>query len=184
MSAHMEKIDALADRILAMPARTWGDVMLYAQVLFWKNWPGIDPEGADALPQMRAGPMSQGEEIDRALARLLEAIFVLGAARARVPAAIFAESRPASPRQDEIAAIIGPPKINETRRVEMSEASGRAKGLYVIRHPNTKQITGVWTMDAGQGFEVPLDRYISQQHQPPYEQLPDENVYKAQHPYP
>jgi hypothetical protein len=77
IAAHLEVIDAVAARIFAEPPQTWGDVMLYAQVCFWCHWSGIDPEGADAGPQLDAGPMSRGKAPDAALGKLLEAIFMV-----------------------------------------------------------------------------------------------------------
>jgi hypothetical protein len=75
MAEHMEIIDELAARIFSVPARTWGDVALYAEVASWMHWSGIDPEGAEAPAQLDAGPMSRGRAPDAALAKLLLAIF-------------------------------------------------------------------------------------------------------------
>jgi hypothetical protein len=77
MAEHMDVIDDLAARIFSTPAQTWGDVALYAQVAFWCHWSGIDPEGAEAAAQLDAGPMGHGKAPDAALAKLLEAIFVV-----------------------------------------------------------------------------------------------------------
>jgi hypothetical protein len=72
VGAHMGVISDLVLRIFAVPARTWGDVMLYAQAFAWQYWPGVDPE-AEARSQMEGGPMNEIEDDD--LARLLSAIF-------------------------------------------------------------------------------------------------------------
>jgi hypothetical protein len=48
MGEHMEVINAFSTSIFEVPARTWGDVMLYAQVCFWRHWAGVDPEGDEA----------------------------------------------------------------------------------------------------------------------------------------
>jgi hypothetical protein len=88
MAQHMELINALCGRIFAVPARTWGDVALYAQVAFWQHWPGVDPEGPEASAEMRWGPFGVGGYPAETVAKLLEAIFtVAGIAQ-------FAEGRP------------------------------------------------------------------------------------------
>ena len=74
MAAHMDMIDEFACRILATPAQTWGDVLLYAQVCFWTNWPGTDPEGPDAQAEMDAGFSSMGGLCDASIIKLIEAI--------------------------------------------------------------------------------------------------------------
>ncbi len=61
----------------------------------------------------------------------------------------------------------------------MNQISGQPKGLYLVRHPTTKKITGVWTVDAGKGFYVSLDCYIRKQYEPPYEHVPDQANYRA-----
>jgi hypothetical protein len=75
LADHLDMIDELAARIFTEPARTWGDVLLYAQACFWAHWSGVDPEGAAAPAQLAAGPMSHGAAPDKALAKLLLAIF-------------------------------------------------------------------------------------------------------------
>ena len=77
MAASMEVIDAVADKILAEPVQTWGDLLPCAEVAFWYQWAGIDPEGPHASGQMAAGPMSGGKAIDQAVAKVLEAIFTV-----------------------------------------------------------------------------------------------------------
>jgi len=74
MSAHMQIIDALKARIFAVPARTWGDVMLYARACCWEYWAAIDPEGPDARRWLDDGPQCDHDDAI-ALAKLLEAIF-------------------------------------------------------------------------------------------------------------
>lgn len=75
MSAHMRIVDALTARIFAVPARTWGDVMLYAQACFWQYWAGFDPEGPEAQSQLEGGPHS--DDHGKALVKLIEAIFTV-----------------------------------------------------------------------------------------------------------
>ena len=77
MAAHMETIDAVADKILDEPVQTWEDLLSCAEVAFWYQWAGIDPEGPHARGQMEAGPMSGGEAIDQAVAKVLKGIFSL-----------------------------------------------------------------------------------------------------------
>jgi hypothetical protein len=77
MAAHMELINEVADKILAEPVQTWGDLVPRAEVAFWLQWAGIDPQGQEARGQMDAGPMSGGEVIDQAVAKVLEGIFTL-----------------------------------------------------------------------------------------------------------
>ena len=75
MDAHVEIIEALADRILETPVRTWGDVLAYAEVCFWHHWTGVDPQGSDAEARMQAGPFNTSELCDEALAKVIKAIF-------------------------------------------------------------------------------------------------------------
>jgi hypothetical protein len=85
LGEHMDAINALADRIHATPARTWGDVVLYAEVCFWSHWPGTDPEGANAQAAMAAGPASMGSIHDVDLAKLIEAVFTVAGIRRPCP---------------------------------------------------------------------------------------------------
>ena len=75
--ASMDEIDAVAEAILAEPVKTWGDLLPCAQVVCWRHWPGIDPEGPDAREQMDAGSMGSGDLVDEAVAALLRGIFTL-----------------------------------------------------------------------------------------------------------
>lgn len=76
MSAHSKVIDALKARILSVPAKTWGDVVLYAQACSWEYWCGADPEGPDMRRWLEDGPQCDHDEsVD--LAKLLEAIFTV-----------------------------------------------------------------------------------------------------------
>jgi hypothetical protein len=74
MSAHTSVIDALVERIFAVPARTWGDVMLYAQACSWEYWAGADPEGPSMRRWLDDGPQCDHDD-SIALAKLLEATF-------------------------------------------------------------------------------------------------------------
>ena len=76
MSAHIEVVDALQARIFAVPARTWGDVALYAQAACWEYWSGMDAEGPDARRWLDDGPQCDHDD-SIALAKLLEAIFTV-----------------------------------------------------------------------------------------------------------
>ena len=73
----LEIIDELAARVFSVPAQTWGDVALYAEVAFWMHWSGVDPEWSEAASQLECGPMSRGKAPDAALGKLLAAIFTL-----------------------------------------------------------------------------------------------------------
>ena len=77
MNAHLETIDALALRAFAMPARTWGDVVLLAQVCLWCHAPGADPEAPGGSSDLKDSFSCLGEMPDLALAKLLEAIFTV-----------------------------------------------------------------------------------------------------------
>jgi hypothetical protein len=85
MAEHMDVIFALTDRIHDTPARTWGDVLLFAEVCFWANWPGTDPEGAEAQAEMDAGCHSMGGLCDFSLVKLIEAIFTVAGIRRPCP---------------------------------------------------------------------------------------------------
>ena len=75
--AHTRIVDAMSKRILDVPARTWGDVALYAQVCMWEYWAGTDPESAEArCCLLGQEPPSEPEETN-ALGKLLEAIFTV-----------------------------------------------------------------------------------------------------------
>jgi hypothetical protein len=76
MSASIDTIDALKASIFAVPARTWSDVMLYAQAACWEYWAGIDPEGREMRSGLDDGPQSDHAD-SVALAKLLEAIFTV-----------------------------------------------------------------------------------------------------------
>jgi hypothetical protein len=67
----------VADKILAEPVQTWGDLLPCAEVAFWYQWPGVDPHGSDARGQMDAGPMNGGKAIDDAVTKVLKGIFSL-----------------------------------------------------------------------------------------------------------
>jgi hypothetical protein len=75
-AAHTEVVDTLARRILAIPARTWGDVLPLAEVCYWAHW-NADPEGLNAPAELTAGPQSEGGICDEALITLLQAIFTV-----------------------------------------------------------------------------------------------------------
>jgi hypothetical protein len=75
MGAHMDVITNLIMRIYAVPARTWGDVALYAQAFVWCYWPGLDLHGPEAQSQLEGGPSSEIEDHD--IAKLLEAVFAV-----------------------------------------------------------------------------------------------------------
>ena len=75
--ASLDEIDAVSEAILAEPARVWGDLVPCAQVVCWRQWPGIDPEGEDAREQMEAGTMGSGDLVDEAVTKLLKGIFAL-----------------------------------------------------------------------------------------------------------
>jgi hypothetical protein len=77
LAASMATINAMADKILAEPVRAWTDLLPCAEIAFWLQWAGVDPHGPDASGQMDAGPMSDGEAIDQALAKVLKGIFAL-----------------------------------------------------------------------------------------------------------
>jgi hypothetical protein len=63
MAASMEVINGVADEILAEPVQTRRDLPPCAEVAFWYQWSGIDPQGPDAIGQMEAGPMRGGKAI-------------------------------------------------------------------------------------------------------------------------
>jgi len=86
MAKSMDVISALMGRIFAVPARTWGDVMLYARTFMWRYWPGVDLDGPEVLSQLESGPMCQIEDED--IAKLLGAIFTIAGI------GHFAEARP------------------------------------------------------------------------------------------
>jgi len=75
MGAHMDVITHLMMKIREVPARTWGDVALYAQAFCWQYWPGTDAEGPKMQSQLEGGPSSEIEDCD--LAELLGAIFTV-----------------------------------------------------------------------------------------------------------
>jgi hypothetical protein len=77
MDASLEVINDIADKILAEPVQMWGDLLPCAEVAFWYQWSGIDPQGPDAIGQMEAGPMSGGKAIDQAVSKVLAGIFTL-----------------------------------------------------------------------------------------------------------
>jgi hypothetical protein len=77
LAEHIRMVDDLA-RILATPAQTWGDVLLYAQVCSWANCAGTDPEGPDAAEAMASGLNSQGRLCDLSLVKLIEAVSSVG----------------------------------------------------------------------------------------------------------
>ena len=74
LAAHLKTIDTLAYRILATPARTWGDVVLYAEVAHWEQWLGADPERQEAQRWRDSGLVSVGGLCDQSLIKLIEAI--------------------------------------------------------------------------------------------------------------
>jgi hypothetical protein len=76
LAAHMDLIFDLAWRILEIPARTWGDVLAYAEVCFWAHW-HVDPQGPDTERWLQGGPHSEGELGNKALAKVLGAVFSL-----------------------------------------------------------------------------------------------------------
>jgi hypothetical protein len=76
LAAHMDLIFDLAWRILEAPARTWGDVLAYAEVCFWGHW-HVDPQGPDTERWLQGGPHSEGELGNKALAKVLGAVFSL-----------------------------------------------------------------------------------------------------------
>ena len=78
MDAGMRAVDEIGYLILELPARTWGDVVLIAQVLFWAHWIGEDPEGPEVQSCMADGLESTGGLCDDATVKLIEAIFTVG----------------------------------------------------------------------------------------------------------
>jgi hypothetical protein len=77
MAVSLEAVDALADKILAEPVRAWGDLLPRAEVAFWYQWAGTDPQGPHARGQMSCGPNSRGKAIDQAVGAVLAGIFSL-----------------------------------------------------------------------------------------------------------
>lgn len=77
LAAHMGTIDALARRTFAVPARTWGDVVLLAEVCLWCHAPGTTPDAPAGSSDLQDSFSCLGELPDLASAKLLEAIFVV-----------------------------------------------------------------------------------------------------------
>ena len=48
INTHVEMVNVVADAILAEPVRTSRDLVACAEVLFWFQWSGIDPQGPQA----------------------------------------------------------------------------------------------------------------------------------------
>jgi len=88
MGAHMVLIDTVADKILAEPVQTWGDLLSCAEVAFWYQWPGVNPHGSDARGQMDAGPMNGGKATDDAVTKVLKGIFSLAGIGQFAPAEV------------------------------------------------------------------------------------------------
>ena len=78
MSAHLGTMDDLALRVFAVPARTWGDVLLFAEVCLWVHHAGIDAEAPQGRAQLHEmGFANCGDATDKALTALLEAVFTV-----------------------------------------------------------------------------------------------------------
>jgi hypothetical protein len=75
MAAHMEIMESFAHQVFAVPARTWGDVLLLAEICLWFHAPGTDPEAPTASSDLQDSFSCDGEMPDTALAKLLEAVF-------------------------------------------------------------------------------------------------------------
>lgn len=78
MTAHLQKMDDLALQVFDAPARTWGDVLLFAEVCLWVHHGGIDAESPQGRAQLHEmGFANCGDMVDKALTALLEAIFTV-----------------------------------------------------------------------------------------------------------
>jgi hypothetical protein len=166
LSAHMDIIGALQTRIFAVPAQTWGDVMLYAEVFWWHYWAGVDLEGPDAQSQLEGGPMSIVRDED--LAKLLGAIVRVRASASSQGEGIDMREPPNSnlppphvlealrrPRWMRDLFLLTPAEIAALRR-EAKETSAYAQKAFAHLQPvTTPQPAPSWTADgAFKGFEV------------------------------
>jgi hypothetical protein len=70
LAADMQVIYDHMYRILETPPRTWGDVLLYAEVAYWAQSPGWDPEGPNPVALSSTGGICDESE-----EKLIEAIF-------------------------------------------------------------------------------------------------------------